>query len=80
MANKDRPTITIPVEEYEVLTNRILPLYHTERKPSGTWEHLITITKAEYEKLLYSPNVNQKIILDMASDLIKRLDKLVDDK
>jgi hypothetical protein len=80
MADKDRPTITIPVAEYEVLTNRILPLYHTERKPSGDWAHLITITKAEYEKLLYSPNVNQKIIVDMAADLIKRLDKLINGK
>jgi len=80
MANKDKPTITIPVEEYEVLTNRVLPLYHTERKASGTWDHLITITKSEYEKLLYAPNVNQKIIIDMASDLIKRLEKLIDDK
>jgi hypothetical protein len=80
MANKDRPTITIPVAEYEVLTNRILPLYHTERNSAGNWAHLITITKAEYEKLLYSPNVNQKIIVDMAQDLIKRLDKLIDGK
>jgi len=80
MANKEKQTITIPVEEYEVLTNRILPLYHTERKTSGTWEHLITITKAEYEKLVYSPNVNQKIIVDMVADLIKRLDKLIDGK
>jgi len=80
MANKDRPTITIPVAEYEVLTNRILPLYHTERNSAGNWAHLITITKAEYEKLLSSPNVNQKIIVDMAQDLIKRLDKLIDGK
>jgi hypothetical protein len=80
MANKERPTITIPVKEYETLTNRILPLYHTERKPSGEWEHLITITKTEYEKLLYAPNVNQNVIIDMAQDLIKRLDKLINGK
>ena len=79
MADKGK-TITIPVSEYEVLTNRILPLYHTERKTSGTWKHLITITKDEYEKLLYSPNVNQKIIIDMATDLKKRLDRLIDGK
>jgi len=75
MANNEQ-TITIPVKEYEVLTNRILPLYHTERKPSGDWSHLITITKAEYEKLVNAPNVNKKIIVDMLGDLIKRLEKL----
>ena len=80
MADKETKTITIPVEEYEVLTNRCLPLYHTERKTTGTWEHLITISKTEYEKLLYSPNVNQKIIVDMATDLMKRLDRLIDGK
>ena len=78
MANKEKETISIPVEEYETLTNRVLPLYHTQRKPSGTWEHLITITKTEYEKLVNAPNINKKIIVDMATDLIKRLDKLIE--
>ena len=69
MANK-KPTITIPAEEYEDLTKRILPLYHTEIKPSGSWEHLVTITKKEYEELLTSTKViDDNKIMEMINTL-----------
>tara|TARA_Y100001951_G_C11061737_1_gene141230 strand:- start:191 stop:448 length:258 start_codon:yes stop_codon:yes gene_type:complete len=57
--NKDQ-TITIPLKEYNELTKRIMPLYHTERKPSGSWRHLITITRREYKELVS----NKKVIDD----------------
>ena len=69
MANKEQ-TITVPLKEYNELTKRVLPLYHTERKPSGSWEHLVTITKKEYEELATSTKIiDDGQVLEMINTL-----------
>ena len=69
MADKE-PTITVPVKEYDELTKRVLPLYHTERKPSGSWENLVTITKKEYEELVSSTKIiDDKHVMEMINTL-----------
>jgi hypothetical protein len=69
MADKE-PTITVPVKEYDELTKRVLPLYHTERKPSGSWKSLVTISKKEYEELTTSTKIiDDKQILEMVNTL-----------
>ena len=69
MADKE-PTITVPVKEYDELTKRVLPLYHTERKSSGSWKSLVTITKKEYEELTTSTKIiDDKQILEMINTL-----------
>ena len=74
---KEEQTMTIPLSEYNELTKRILPLYHTERKPEGGWEHLVTITKKEYEELSASTKIiNDSELQDMINSLTLILARL----
>ena len=66
---KEEQTMTIPLSEYNELTKRVLPLYHTERKPEGGWEHLVTITKKEYEEFTTSKIIDENQITEIINTL-----------
>ena len=66
---KEEQTMTIPLSEYNELTKRVLPLYHTERKPDGSWKHLVTITKKEYEEFTTSKIIDENQIMEIINTL-----------
>jgi len=66
---KEEQTMTIPLSEYNELTKRVLPLYHTERKAEGSWKHLVTITKKEYEELRTSKIIDEDQIMEIIHTL-----------
>ena len=66
---KEEQTITIPLSEYNELTKRVLPLYHTERKHAGGWEHLVTITKKEYDEFTTSKIIDENQIMEIINTL-----------
>ena len=69
LPTKEEQTMTIPLSEYNELTKRVLPLYHTERKPEGGWEHLVTITKKEYEEFTTSKIIDENQIMEIINTL-----------